>query len=199
MVTAFYRHGSAERLEEILKEQQLQPHNTLSTRFQLCMDYVRILEYLHNSSQGTRVMCDSNDIQKTLSQYLITNDFHLVVGDLDALPEVRHKENELIKCGHRELLGSFVAPEQLWPFAPMQFSDEIMPGYDEKIDIWRIPNVIDKLLGRVKASNFVRRELLEIHEQCKLRNAQLRPSASFVLKELHRVKDLISSGVREEI
>lgn len=199
MVTAYYPYGSADRLEDILMEPHLQVYDSLETRFRLCVNYVKIIEFLHNSPLGTRVMCDSNDIHKTLSQYLITDEFNLVVADLDALPEVVHEDNQLIKCGHRELLGSFVAPEQLWPFAPMPFNDEHMQGYDEKIDIWRIPNVIDKLLGRAKGSNFVRRQLLSIHEQCKMRDPKLRPSASSVLRELHRVGALIKSGFSEEI
>ena len=199
MVTAYHPRGSADRLEEILKKPHLQIHNSLETRLRLCVDYVRILEFLHNSPLGIRVMCDSNDIEKTLSQYLVTDTFNLVVADLDALPEVNHEEGQLIKCGHRELFGSFVAPEQLWPFAPVPFNNDQMQGYDEKIDIWRIPNVIDKLLGRVKGSNFVRRQLLNIHERCKMRDPQLRPSATSVLQELYRVSALSNSGNNEEI
>ena len=107
-------------------------------------------------------MCDSNDIVKTLSQYLITDDFHLVVNDLsDALPEVKPDEGELIKCGYRELFGGFVAPEQLWPCGDSRpFNEEEIPSYDEMIDIWRIPNVVDKLLGRVRHGNYVRRLML---------------------------------------
>lgn len=91
-------------------------------------------------------MCDLNDIIKILLQYLIINDFYFVVNDFDVLLEVKVDEGELIKCGYRELYGDFVVFEQLW-FYLRFFDDEEMFFYDEKIDIWRIFNVFDKLLG----------------------------------------------------
>lgn len=91
-------------------------------------------------------MCDLNDIIKILLQYLIINDFYFVVNDFDVLLEVKVDEGELIKCGYRELYGDFVVFEQLW-FYLCFFDDEEMFFYDEKIDIWRIFNVVDKLLG----------------------------------------------------
>lgn len=198
MVTGYYKHGSADTLDELLERPELGHFNTLETRFKLGIDYVKILQFLHNSPLGVRVMCDSNDITKTLSQYLITNDFHLVVNDLDALPEVKADEGELIKCGHRELYGDFVAPEQLWPYS-RPFDDEEMPPYDEKIDIWRIPNVVDKLLGRVHNSNYVRRLLIGIHESCKQEDPEERPSATEVLEVFLNVQKIISAGTRQDL
>ena len=200
MVTGYYKHGSAERLNELLEKPVLSEFNTLETRFQLCIDYVQILQFLHNSPLGVRVMCDSNDITKTLSQYLITDDFHLVVNDLDALPEVRVEEGKLIKCGHRQLFGDFVAPEQLWPFGHSRpFNDEEMPPYDERIDIWRIPNVVDKLLGRVQNSNKVRRLLMGIHESCKQEDPNERPTVGEVLELFLRVQKLVKSGFKVDL
>ena len=145
-------------------------------------------------------MCDSNDIAKTLSQYLITDDLHLVVNDLDALPEVRVDKGELIKCGHRELQGDFVAPEQLWPYGGSRpFNDEEMPPYDEKIDIWRIPNVVDKLLGRVQNGNYVRRLLLGIHESCKQDDPDERPTAKEILEIFLSVEKIVKGGINEEL
>ena len=198
MVTGYYKYGSADNLDELLRRPELARNNNIRTRFQLCVDYVKILKFLHNSPLGVRVMCDSNDITKTLSQYLITGDFHLVVNDLDALPEVKARQGQLVKCGHRELRGDFVAPEQLWPYS-QPFSDEVMPPYDEKIDVWRIPNVVDKLLDRVRYSNFVRRLLLEVHEFCKLENPADRPSTSEVLKVFLNVQRVIETGIKDEM
>lgn len=191
MVTAYHPHGSAENLEELLDQPEFEKHNTLSTRFQLSMDYISIINFLHDSPLGTRVMCDTNDIQKTLSQYLISKDFHLILNDVDALPEVNHKEGKLIKCGRREITGSFVAPEQLWPFKERQFNDEDMPGYDEKIDIWRIPSVTDRLLGRVSNSNKVRKLLLQLHEHCRSENPRLRPTAAEVLQQYKNIENIL--------
>ena len=200
MVTGYYKHGSAETLNELLERPDLSEFNTLETRFQLCIDYVKILQFLHNSPQGVRVMCDSNDITKTLSQYLITDDFHLVVNDLDALPEVKADEGELIKCGHRELFGDFVAPEQLWPYGDLRpYNDEEMLPYDERIDIWRIPNVVDKLLGRVRNSNNVRRLLLGIHESCKQEDPDERPTVTEVLETFLNVQKIVRVGIKEDL
>ena len=200
MVTGYYEHGSADRLNDLLERPDLSEFNTLETRFQLCIDYVRILQFLHNSPLGVRVMCDANDITKTLSQFLITDDFHLIVNDLDALPEVKFDEGELIKCGHRELFGDFVAPEQLWPYEYSRpFNDDEMPSYDEKIDIWRIPNVVDKLLGRVPNSNKVRRLLLGIHEFCKQEDPDDRPTATEVLEIFLNVQKAVRAGFKEEL
>lgn len=200
MVTGYYKHSSADKLDELLDRPEFSEFNTLETRFQLCIDYVKILQFLHNSPLGIRVMCDSNDIVKTLSQYLITDDFHLVVNDLDALPEVKPDEGELIKCGHRELFGDFVAPEQLWSYGDSHpFNEEEMPSYDEMIDMWRIPNVVDKLLGRVHNSNYVRRLLLGIHESCKQENPQERPTATEVLEVFLNVQKIIRAGIRKDL
>lgn len=200
MVTGYHKHGSADRLDELLERPELSQFNTLETRFQLCIDYVKILQFLHNSPLGVRVMCDTNDLTKTLSQYLITNDFQLVVNDLDALPEVKAEKGELIKCGHRELFSDFVAPEQLWPYGDSRpFNDEEMPSYDEMIDIWRIPNVVDKLLGRVHNSNYARRLLLGIHESCKQEDPEERPSATEVLEVFLNVQKIIRAGTRQDL
>lgn len=200
IVTGYYKHGSADTLNELLDRPELSEFNTLETRFQLSIDYVRILQFLHNSPLGVRVMCDSNDLEKTLSQYLITDEFHLVVNDLDALPEVKPDKGELIKCGHRELYGDFVAPEQVWPHGESRpFNLEEMPSYDEMIDIWRIPNVVDKLLGRVHNSNYVRRLLLGIHESCKQDDPEERPSATEVLEVLLNVQKIIRAGIKSDL
>ncbi len=39
-----------------------------------------------------------------------------------------------------------IAPEQEWPHPDLPFNDTAMPGYDEKIDIWRLPEMLAALL-----------------------------------------------------
>ncbi|XP_037087462.1 protein O-mannose kinase-like [Pollicipes pollicipes] len=41
--------------------------------------YAEVLDYLHSSPVGHRVMCDTNDLQKTLQQFLVTSDQRLVL------------------------------------------------------------------------------------------------------------------------
>ena len=182
MVTTYYQHGSADKFNEILPHLNLDTNKELHLRIQLARDYLRILVFLHNSPLGVRVMCDTNDLTKTLSQFLITDDFHLIVNDLDALPKVDHQLGQFIKCGHRELYGWFVAPEQLWPFDDKPFNDLEMPGYDEKIDIWRIPDVVLWFLGDSLNALRIKAKLKNVFSNCKAIDPKLRPNASDVLK-----------------
>ncbi|MBN3321115.1 SG196 kinase, partial [Atractosteus spatula] len=183
IVTEYQPLGSLLNLNAVLNLEKYSNVNTWQNRFRLAIEYVEIQAFLHNSPMGVRVMCDSNDLGKTLSQYLLTTDFHLVANDLDALPLVDHDANILAKCGPRELLGEFVAPEQLWPHGEeLQFTDGLMPGYDEKTDIWKIPDVVRFLLGQVEGSDVVHFHLFDTHAACKNRDPSQRPSAQEVLK-----------------
>lgn len=196
LVTEHHPLGSLLNLDSVLAQGQYQQHNTWQVRLRLARDYVSILHYLHNSPAGRRVMCDSSSLEKTLSQFLLTSDFRVVVNDVDALPEVDPSRGLLVKCGHRELTGDFVAPEQLWPYRDKgePFSDELMPEYDERTDIWKIPDVTQFLMGRVPGGDLVHFHLFHIHEECKKEDPKLRPSALNVLKAY---KSVYSSMVRD--
>lgn len=189
LVTEYHPLGSLLSLEEVLSQERYLRHNTWQIRLRLAAEYVSILHFLHTGPAGVRVMCDSNTLEKTLSQFLLTSDLRLVVNDLDALPEVDRQRGALVKCGHRELSGDFVAPEQRWPFERRPFQEELMHGYDERTDVWKIPDVTRFLLGRVSGADLVHFHLFQIHEACKSRHPELRPSAQTVLdvyREVHR-------------
>ncbi|XP_074849969.1 protein O-mannose kinase [Carettochelys insculpta] len=192
ILTEYHPFGSLKNLNEVLDRPRYKGVNTWHRRFMLAIDYVSIIHYLHNSPLGTLVMCDSNDLDKVLSQYLLTSDFHVLVNDLDALPLVNRSAGRLVKCGHRELQGEFVAPEQVWPFGDeMPFEDDLMPPYDEKTDIWKIPDVSSFFLGHVEGSDIVRFHLFDIHTACKKKNAAERPSAEEVLDTYRNVLTLL--------
>ncbi|XP_066091379.1 protein O-mannose kinase [Saccopteryx bilineata] len=202
ILTEYHPLGSLSNLEETLNLSKYQPVNTWQQRLQLAMDYVGIINYLHHSPLGTLVMCDSSDLPKTLSQYLLTSNFSVVVNDLDALPPVNRSAGTLVKCGHRELHGDFVAPEQLWPYGEDRpFHDDLMPSYDEKVDIWKIPDVSSFLLGHVEGSDMVRFHLFDIHKACKSRTPAERPTAQDILdtyeKVLNSLRDTVMSQTRE--
>ncbi|XP_036373085.1 protein O-mannose kinase [Megalops cyprinoides] len=181
-ITEYHPLGSLLNLDSVLAQERYRRLDTWQTRLRLALEYVSAVHYLHNSPVGTRVMCDSNDLEKTLSQFLLTSDFHLVANDLDALPAVDQAKGRLVKCGGRELHGDFVAPEQLWPHGDSApFSDELMPGYDEKTDVWKIPDVARFLLGRVPGGDLAHFHLFQIHGECKRRDPTLRPTARAVL------------------
>ncbi|KAG9344028.1 hypothetical protein JZ751_012504 [Albula glossodonta] len=185
-VTEYQPLGSLLNLDSVLGQEKYRKLDTWQTRLRLALEYVSALHFLHNSPAGTRVMCDSNDLAKTLSQFLLTSDFHLVVNDLDALPRADQARGQLVKCGSRELQGDFVAPEQLWPHRKegALFSDELMPGYDEKTDVWKIPDVAHFLLGRVPGGDVAHFHLFQIHGECKRKDPARRPSARDVLERM---------------
>lgn len=201
ILTEYHPLGSLSNLEEALSLPRYQSINTWQHRLQLALDYVGI-NFLHNSPLGTLVMCDSSDLPKTLSQYLLTANFSIVLNDLDALPLVNHSSGALVKCGHRELRGDFVAPEQLWPYGEdVPFQDDLMPVYDEKIDIWKIPDVSSFLLGHVEGSDMVRFHLFDIHKACKSQTPAERPTAQNILDTyqnvLNLLRDTATSQTRE--
>ncbi|XP_077008761.1 protein O-mannose kinase-like isoform X2 [Tamandua tetradactyla] len=196
VLTEYHPLGSLSNLEETLNLSKYQNMNTWQHRFQLAMDYVSIISYLHSSPLGMRVMCDSNDLPKTLSQYLLTSNFSIVANDLDALPLVNHSSRTFVKCGHRELHGDFVAPEQLWPYGEdLPFQDDLMPSYDEKIDIWKVPDVSSFLLGHVEGSDMVRFHLFDIHKACKNKNPAERPTAQDILDTYQKVWNSLIDAV----
>ncbi|XP_062961018.1 protein O-mannose kinase [Cynocephalus volans] len=202
ILTEYHPLGSLSNLEEALNLSKYRHMNTWQHRLQLAMGYVGIINYLHHSPLGTLVMCDSNDLPKTLSQYLLTSNFSIVANDLDALPLVNHSSKSFVKCGHRELRGDFVAPEQLWPHGEDRpFHDDIMPSYDEKVDIWKIPDVSSFLLGHVEGSDMVRFHLFDIHKACKSQTPAERPTAQDILdtyqKVLNSLQDTVMSQTRE--
>lgn len=202
ILTEYHPLGSLSNLEEALSLPRYQSINTWQHRLQLALDYVGIINFLHNSPLGTLVMCDSSDLPKTLSQYLLTANFSIVLNDLDALPLVNHSSGALVKCGHRELRGDFVAPEQLWPYGEdVPFQDDLMPVYDEKIDIWKIPDVSSFLLGHVEGSDMVRFHLFDIHKACKSQTPAERPTAQNILDTyqnvLNLLRDTATSQTRE--
>ncbi|GAB1604317.1 protein O-mannose kinase-like [Argonauta hians] len=185
--TEYHPLTSADHLISRLQSKEYALYDTTQVRYQLCMDYANILTYLHSSPQGTRVMCDSNDLDKTLSQFLVRSDLRLVLNDLDALPEVQWSRKQLVKCGHREIIGDFVAPEQLWPYPERQFVDDDMPPYDEKSDIWKIPSVCSHFLGSASDVAMLKLHLLHIHSRCQEEEPSLRPTAREVALEYQRV------------
>ncbi|GCC32513.1 protein O-mannose kinase [Chiloscyllium punctatum] len=188
ILTEYHPFGSLINVNSILEREGHRDFNTWEIRFHLAIDYVMFLQFLHNSPLGPRVMCDSNDLRKTLSQYLLTTDLHVIANDLDALPLVNRSTGVLVKCGVRQLQGDFVAPEQLWPFGDdLPFSDDLMPPYDEKTDVWKIPDVTDFLLGQVEGSDVVRLHLFQLHQDCKRTVPQQRPSSLMVLQSYKAV------------
>ena len=73
----------------------------------------------------------------------------------------------------------------------MTFQDDLMPTYDEKNDIWKIPDVSSFLLGHVEGNDVVRFHLFDIHKACKSQGPSERPTAQNVLDTYHKVLNLL--------
>ncbi|KAG8237547.1 hypothetical protein J437_LFUL017446 [Ladona fulva] len=189
-LSEFHRNGDASTLEKVLRTKA---QDGIHLRFKLCYNYVQILTSLHHarftngSSMPPKVLCDSNNLDKLLSQLLFTDDLSLVLNDMDALPTVGIGG---IKCGHKPLKGNFVAPEQRWNSSE-EYDDALMMGYDEKTDIWKVPSVCSHFLDSMKGREAVEDELKPIHEQCHHTNPKKRPTAFEILTYYENVRKLV--------
>ena len=186
----YYKHGAPNTLNQLLQQPELSKFNNIQTRFQLAVDYVRIMNYLHNSPIGVRVMCGARNLDLLLSQYLITDDFHMIVNDVDNLREVTENGG----CYQRPNVSRALQREierRGWPKEGNPLKFELKNSYDEKIDIWKLPWVVEKLLDSVKGNSFANSELREIMAKCHAIDPQQRPDANEVLQELLRVQQLI--------
>uniref|UniRef100_UPI00358E45CA protein O-mannose kinase isoform X2 n=1 Tax=Myxine glutinosa TaxID=7769 RepID=UPI00358E45CA len=180
LLTEFHPLGTLANVERVLESWGRRDDSRM--RLAIATSYVSVLAFLHSSPLGTRVMCDSNDLPKTLSQFLLLEHLGVVANDLDALPNTRSHFNSTqakgVHCGFRSITGDFAAPEQRW--APS--SHHPPPAYDEKTDIWKIPAVTDFVMGNGPGSDIVRLHLFEVHRHCKLLKPEMRPSAAVVLR-----------------
>lgn len=194
IVTMYYRHGTLRFLDKLLQRYELSKYNNIHTRFQLSVEYLKVLDYLHHSPIGVRVMCDSPFLDKLLDQYLITDDFRLVVNDVDGLEEVTGEGGCHKRAANMSISSQLDIEQKGWPkeSEPLQF--QLRPVFDEKIDIWKIPWVLGKLLGRVKGSAFAKSQLREIMAKCHAIIPQHRPTANEVLQELLSVQQLIAKN-----
>jgi len=145
-------------------------NDTLEFRFPLCLQYLKILRFLHSHE---RVMCDSNSLPKILEQFLVSNSGQLLLNDMDALPR---KEKGVVRCGKKMLDGEFVAPEQ-------RLEAGYRKGYDEKTDMFKAPHVCDYILGEAEHAIWFRYWLFDVNKQCKSQDPKLRPSAKKLIRD----------------
>ena len=182
LISEYHPNGSMLNLSRVLenaKNFDRTPQNCLG----LCVIYSQILHFLHASPAGVRVMCDSNDLDKLLSQFLITDDLKFIANDLDALPEVL-QGSQGITCGPREIVSDFVAPEQLWPYENKEFDLSEQPQYSEKTDIYKAAAVCEFIMNQCCSQNHCQSDevdynkpLTTIYDNCRNRNSHLRPTA----------------------
>lgn len=173
--TQYYPHGNALNLHLLYDSYKI---TSFKNRFHLCVNYAQIISLLHNHSM---VMCDSNSVAKTLTQFLITNQFEIILNDMDALPRL-DKFKLATKCGHHQIIGDLVAPEQQWPYQDKYYNHSLMPFYNEKVDIWKLPDICQWILGDVFVPEMALKMLHFIHRKCKLIDHTHRPSANEIVR-----------------
>ncbi|GBN30986.1 Protein O-mannose kinase [Araneus ventricosus] len=193
ILTKYYALGNALNVNYHLRN-SLKAYDSVKLRLDLCISYVTVINFLHNSPVGTRVMCDSNTLEKTLSQFLLTDDLNIVANDLDATPEVNDIEKGIL-CGNRALSGSFVAPEQLWPYGDQKYDPKKMALYDEKTDVYKIPDVCNWFLGGSSEADILKYKLFNFHKTCKNRDPSKRPSAKVVLEKYENVRNELLKNI----
>ncbi|XP_061179485.1 protein O-mannose kinase-like [Saccostrea echinata] len=197
MVTEFHALADANNLEKHL--QIYRDFDNVSTRFQLCLDFIYIMLLLHSGLGGkVYAHCDGNAVSILRWQYLLTDDFRLVISDVDALVDFEIlngvTKKKVCPVESRNYSVPFNAPEQHWPYGQEPFNISRMPPYDEKIDIWKIPDVCKSFLHYMPLKIKILPHLKDIHSRCKNKDPQQRPTAVEVLEEYRAVyKHLIGN------
>lgn len=171
MFTEYYPLGDMNNLPNVFKKYRIEKFND---RFKYCIQYVKIINFLH---QNSLVMCDSNSLVKTLTQYLINDNLEIILNDMDALPVVTEKNK--ILCGNQIIKSDFVAPEQTKMI--IRHNKTMIMPYDHKTDIWKIPDVCHWILTNTTIPEFQRQILYWIHRKCKSTNPSQRPETNDIL------------------
>lgn len=128
-------------------------------------------------------------IQTNILQFLLTDDFRVVLNDVDELiaassdGKVRCNCN-IIRGGSEfsdgEGMGCLVPPEQ------KKCGTNVF--YTEKIDIWKIPDITAAILGESVDSLNLWNHLYHIHQECKLDDPTLRPPIEYVVAKYREVQ-----------
>eukprot|EP00039_Didymoeca_costata_P000266 m.44884 g.44884 ORF g.44884 m.44884 type:complete len:185 (-) comp10158_c0_seq1:1556-2110(-) len=176
---------------------------------QACLDLLKAFKHLHKGPKGSHIMCDAKEgPKKLLSQFVVTDNLRLLLNDMDAVPFVNSTAQPpvLAKCGHRQFSEEdFVAPEQLWPYHGEPFNDHRMPGYDEKCDIWRIPDTLLTLLGLGFSQKFrpgfqvVFKGTFEwLYQICQQKDSERRADINSVYKVFNGLVTTAKDFIKEE-
>jgi len=161
----------------------------LDLRWRVVMSYLDVVEKLHNKvPRSPRVLCDASRTEITLSQFLLTDDFRVVLNDVDELIAASNDGKVRCNCNiirggsefSGEGMGCLVPPEQ------KKCGTNVF--YTEKIDIWKIPDITAAILGKSDDSLNLWNHLYHIHQECKLDDPLLRPPIEHVVAKYRQVQ-----------
>ena len=160
--------------------------NNWMVRFKLAIDYVQLLHYLHLHPSGPYVLCNSHSLDILLSQFAVSQHLELLLVNFENLPG----GHQPVVCSREQLRGSFVAPEQNWPYSHYKmFNADEQPGYFHTSDIWKVPDITNYLLGSSRESEKILNYMVTIHRKCKSTDHMWRPSAREILTEYKSIWD----------
>jgi serine/threonine protein kinase len=199
---------------------------SLAKRTDLAAQLVDAIDYVHNSPSGSRINCDMNTVGQALAQFVVLDDMRIVLNDVDDLPAGDSKAKLKSQCvvGRHNVNGtadhSFEAPERRWPW-PDKFPSEVdpqefearmrttnddsysegdlelkSPQVDEKSDIWKLPDLVEKILisgiaaesENAKRTKAMLAHLRPILRECKFKQPEKRPNARTVSNHLIRLE-----------
>ncbi len=162
--------------------------NTCKIKFNLILSYFHILSRLHANHM---VLCSSRTLENLVAQFLVSSDFKLVFATLDNLQSDAY---EGVLCYSSEQAGTFVAPEQNWPFGATKiFNAMEQPRSDIKSDIWKVPDMVSFILAGT--CSYMLDYVQDIHLLCKSVSPHARPNASHLLEEYRRIGVLVFSEI----
>lgn len=166
--------------------------DVLSLRWRIIMSYLDVVEKLHNRvPRSPRVLCDASRTEITLSQFLLTDDFRVVLNDVDEL--IAAGQDGKVRCNCNIIRGGseygpagsgstgcLVPPEQ------KQCGTNVF--YTEKIDIWKIPDITRAIIGDSDEALRVWDELHKLHQECKHDNPDMRPPIEYVVDKYRQMQ-----------
>jgi len=181
LVTEYFPLKDLSKINQLLQNEIF---DSSAFRINMCLKYAKLLDFLHNSPIGTRSLCDTKTLRNTLSQYTLRDDFAIVANDLDLLLQ----PNQCIKIYQKRVTTIFTPPEMR---NYTHFNTNI--PIDEKIDIWKIPDVCDFMLGdfKIQLPHSTQKVINGLHGSCKNERPDLRPSARNVSHQYESVLEML--------
>jgi glycoprotein-mannosyl O6-kinase len=166
--------------------------DVLSLRWRIIMSYLDVVEKLHNRvPRSPRVLCDASRTEITLSQFLLTDDFRVVLNDVDEL--IAAGADGKVRCNCNIIRGGSEFDENgerpggcLVPPEQKQCGTNIY--YTEKIDIWKIPDITRAIIGDSPEGLSVWDELHRLHQECKNSNPNMRPPIEYVVDKYKQLQ-----------
>lgn len=163
-----------------------------SERVKFTISMVEAFHHLHNTPLGPRINCDMNRLHRGMTQFLVTQDYRVVLNDVDDIPLV----SKNARCSRWAALDKdqpvpahhfdFIAPEQVAKFGP---------PLTEKVDIWKIPDIVLHLLLKNPSSIEIKKQILSAIftlkptlEKCKEFNPSARPDTHEILMRLYEIE-----------